>query len=54
MNLTQGNYLNTPEEYLQQFTEYFAVKFRPHSQDIIIKVMPDIQISSWIQVWRHR
>ncbi len=38
MNLTEGTYLTTPEEQFQQFTETFALKFRPHSQSNVCRI----------------
>ncbi len=42
MNLTQGSYLNTPEEQIQQFIETFIFKFRPHSQTNFFQIFKSL------------
>ncbi len=38
INLTQGTYLNTPQEYFQQFSENVTVTFRPHSHSKFCRI----------------
>ncbi len=42
MNLTQGPYLNTLQEYVQQFSENVTIKFRPHSQSNICLIFKSL------------
>ncbi len=42
MNLTRGPYLNTPQEYFQQFSENITVKFRPHSQSMFCRIFKSL------------